>query len=247
MGNKITKCRVCGNANLIEVVDLGVQYLTGVFPKGPEVNVSKGRLQLLKCHPKDNERVCSLLQLSESFDLNEMYGENYGYRSGLNSSMVGHLKEKVEKIVGLQIIADGDIVVDIGANDGTTLGFYSPSFIRIGIDPTGEKFRKYYKEGISLLPYFFSSEMLLGYTKGKKAKVVTSFSMFYDLESPVDFCRQIRDVLDSEGVWVLEQSYMPLMLERKSFDTICHEHLEYYGLQQIVWILEAADLKVVDV
>lgn len=247
MGNKITKCRVCGNTNLIEVVDLGVQYLTGVFPKGPEVKISKGKLQLLKCHPMGNERVCSLLQLSESFDLNEMYGENYGYRSGLNSSMVQHLKEKVEKILGLQILSDGDIVVDIGANDGTTLGFYSPSLFRIGIDPTGEKFRKYYKEGINLIPSFFSSELLLCHTNGKKAKVVTSFSMFYDLESPVDFCRQIRDVLDLEGVWVFEQSYMPLMLERKSFDTICHEHLEYYGLQQIVWILEAADLKAVDV
>ena len=247
MGNKITKCRVCGNANLIEVVDLGVQYLTGVFPRGSEVKISKGRLQLLKCHPKGNERVCSLLQLSESFDLNEMYGENYGYRSGLNPSMVQHLKNKVEKIASLQILSDGDIVVDIGSNDGTTLGFYSPSFSRIGIDPTGEKFRKYYKEGISLLPSFFSSELLLSHTKEKKAKVITSFSMFYDLESPVDFCRQIKDVLDLDGVWVFEQSYMPMMLERKSFDTICHEHLEYYGLQQILWILDAADLKVIDV
>ena len=144
MVNKINKCRVCGNTNLIKVVDLGVQYLTGVFPANSNVNVSKGQLQLLKCHPKGAESVCSLLQLSESFDLNEMYGENYGYRSGLNPSMTKHLQDKVEKILSLKILSDGDVVVDIGANDGTTLGFYPSSFLRIGIDPTGEKFRKYY-------------------------------------------------------------------------------------------------------
>lgn len=247
MANEINKCRVCGNPNLIEVVDLGEQYLTGVFPRDPTVKVSKGRLRLFKCHPKNKESVCSLLQLSQSYDLGEMYGENYGYRSGLNPSMVSHLKEKVEKILSLNVLADDDMVVDIGANDGTTLGFYPTFLSRVGVDPTGEKFKSYYREGIDLLPDFFSSDLLMNYSGGRKAKVITSFSMFYDLESPVDFCRQIRDVLGVNGVWVFEQSYMPLMLERKSFDTICHEHLEYYGLQQIDWILDRADLKIIDV
>jgi hypothetical protein len=141
----------------------------------------------------------------------------------------------------------GDIVVDIGANDGTTLGFYPSTIRRVGVDPTGAKFRKYYQAEIELIPAFFKSDSLLAHTDGRKPKVVTSFSMFYDLESPIDFCKQITNVLDSEGIWVFEQSYMPLMLEKISFDTICHEHLEYYGLEQVIWILEAAELKVIDV
>ena len=138
-------------------------------------------------------------------------------------------------------------MVDIGSNDGTTLGFYPATLRRVGVDPTGEKFRAHYQKGVELISDFFSGEILLAYTSSKKAKVVTSFSMFYDLESPVDFCKQIRDVLDPKGMWVFEQSYMPLMLERNSFDTICHEHLEYYGLEQIIWIMAEAGLKVVDV
>jgi hypothetical protein len=241
------KCRVCGNENLVKVVDLGVQYLTGIFPRSLDEIVSKGPLTLVKCHPFGEENVCSLLQLSESFDLDEMYGANYGYRSGLNPSMVRHLQRKIDKILALKLIGDGDLVLDIGSNDGTTLGFYPSTLRRIGIDPTGAKFSKFYSEGIDLIPSFFSSKTLLRHTNNKKVKVVTSFSMFYDLESPVDFCRQIRDVLDPDGCWVFEQSYMPAMLEKNSFDTICHEHLEYYGLEQILWILERANLKIVDV
>jgi NDP-4-keto-2,6-dideoxyhexose 3-C-methyltransferase len=247
MSKKAMKCRVCGNKNLLTVVDLGEQYLTGVFPHTRDEKISKGQLALVKCHADSSKPVCSLLQLSESFDLDEMYGDNYGYRSGLNASMVKHLKGKVDRILGFGALASGDIVVDIGANDGTTLAFYPPSMRRIGVDPTGEKFRKYYQAGIELIPAFFSSASLLAHTDGCKPKVVTSFSMFYDLESPIDFCKQIANVLDVDGIWVFEQSYMPLMLEKKSFDTICHEHLEYYGLEQVIWILDAAGLKVVDV
>jgi len=247
MSKKITRCRVCGNINLVQVVDLGEQYLTGVFPRTSEEKISKGQLALVKCHADSNIPVCSLLQLSESFELDEMYGENYGYRSGLNASMVKHLKAKVDRILSITALEAGDIVVDIGANDGTTLGFYPPTIRRIGVDPTGEKFRKYYQVGIELIPAFFSSNSLLEHTDGRKPKVITSFSMFYDLESPIDFCKQIANVLDSDGMWFFEQSYMPLMLEKKSFDTICHEHLEYYGLEQVVWILNAAGLKVIDV
>ncbi len=241
------QCRVCGNNNLVQVVDLGEQYLTGVFPNTRDERISKGQLALVKCHADSSVPVCSLLQLSESFDLDEMYGDNYGYRSGLNASMVKHLKAKVDRILSFGALEAGDIVVDIGANDGTTLGFYPSTMKRVGVDPTGEKFRKYYQAEVELIPTFFNCDSLLAHTDGRKPKVVTSFSMFYDLESPIDFCKQITNVLDSEGIWVFEQSYMPLMLEKKSFDTICHEHLEYYGLEQVIWILNAAGLKVIDV
>ena len=244
---KIQQCRVCGNTHLELVVDLGEQYLTGIFPHHKaDKEITRGPLRLVKCHGGDD--VCGLLQLQHSYDLGEMYGDNYGYRSGLNPSMVRHLQGKVARICLQVNLVAGDLVVDIGSNDGTTLAAY-PEFLNlVGIDPTGEKFRKYYKSHIQLIPNFFSADLVEGAYLGKKAKVVTSFSMFYDLESPVNFAKEVAAVLDpKDGIWVFEQSYMPLMLERTAYDTICHEHLEFYALRQIVWIADQAGLKVVDV
>jgi NDP-4-keto-2,6-dideoxyhexose 3-C-methyltransferase len=247
MYKQIDKCRICGNAELIPVVDLGEQYLTGVFPRKESAStVTKGPLRLVKCHGGNN--VCGLLQLEHSYDRDELYGENYGYRSGLNASMVRHLHDKVARIRGAADLRPGDLVVDIGSNDGTTLGAYPKDLLLVGIDPTGEKFRRHYASHLRLISEFFSADLLTRAFPGRKAKVVTSFAMFYDLESPIDFAREIAGVLDpQEGIWVFEQSYMPLMLARNAYDTVCHEHLEYYGLKQIVWLTERAGLRIVDV
>ena len=247
MYKKVQQCRICGNTELIPVVDLGVHYLTGVFPRQNAADtLTKGPLRLVKCHGGD--KVCGLLQLEHSYDLDEMYGENYGYRSGLNASMVRHLHEKVARIRSIVDLRPGDIVADIGSNDGTALSAYPANLSLVGVDPTGEKFRRHYPAHVHLIADFFSAGLLSRAFPGRTAKVVTSFSMFYDIESPIDFAREVASVLDpEEGVWVFEQSYMPLMLERNAYDTICHEHLEYYGLKQILWLAERAGLKIVDV
>ncbi len=245
MFTKIESCRVCKNKNLELVVDLGEQHLTGVFPMTSSMaGITKGPLRLVKCHGTG----CGLLQLEHTYDLPEMYGDNYGYRSGLNQSMVTHLRNKVETIKTLTKLEKGDLVIDIGSNDGTTLGFYPEELDLVGVDPTGKKFHKYYASHVKLIPNFFSAGLVTEKFGSKKAKVVTSFSMFYDLEDPVKFAKDIATVLDPHtGIWVFEQSYMPTMLEMNSYDTICHEHLEYYGLKQIKWIAEAAGMKLIDV
>lgn len=244
----IQRCRICGNSNLIKVLDLGIQVLTGVFPRSKDQPVTRGPLQLLKCHDEVGGDVCGLLQLAHSYDLNEMYGDNYGYRSGLNPSMVRHLQEKVGRILGMANLSQGDLVVDIGSNDSTTLQAYPPECYRLaGIDPTGVKFKQYYPPHVELIPDFFSLEKFGALFGGQKAKVVTSFSMFYDLEAPMDFMREVRDILHPEGIWVFEQSYMPAMLERNAYDTVCHEHLEYYGLKQIKWMTDKVGLRIVDI
>lgn len=242
---KIERCRICGNTNLVEVLNLGVQALTGVFPKDPDATITSGPLILLKC---TGEGACGLLQLAHSYDLEEMYGANYGYRSGLNASMVSHLRSKVERIKGYGLIEPGSIILDIGSNDGTTLGLYDLEDVKlVGIDPTAEKFRSYYKPGITVVPEFFSAQAFRRHFGDEKARVVTSFSMFYDMEDPTGFMQQIADILDDRGIWVCEQSYMPLMLETTSYDTACHEHLEYYAMAQILWMAEKTGLEVVDV
>lgn len=248
MFKTISNCRICGGSHLINVMSLGVQTLTGVFPKSPAEVITSGPVDLVQCA---NEGGCGLVQLKQSYDLGEMYGMNYGYRSGLNASMVNHLKSKVEKILNLGILQHGDLVIDIGSNDATTLRAYPAGVYQlVGIDPTGVKFSSYYTTPppeIRLIPEFFSAEAVAKALSGKKAKVITSFSMFYDLEDPVAFAKEIERALDDEGIWVFEQSYLPAMLRTNSFDTICHEHLEFYALKQINWIAEKACLKVLDV
>lgn len=237
----IKACRVGKKADLVSVVDLGSQALTGVFPKSPSEVVTVGPLELV-WSPSSG-----LLQLKHSYEPEEMYGDNYGYRSGLNQSMVDHLTNKVGGLERMVNPTSGDVVLDIGSNDCTTLKAYADqSLKRIGIDPTGQKFSSFYPDGIDLVPNFFSADAFRT-VSDKPAKIVTSIAMFYDLEDPIAFARQIAEVLAADGVWHFEQSYMPSMLRLNSYDTICHEHVEYYSLSVVDKILDAADLKLVDV
>jgi NDP-4-keto-2,6-dideoxyhexose 3-C-methyltransferase len=245
MIDKLRKCRICGNNNLEIVVDLGMQYLTGRFPKDKNENITMGPLELVQCNYDSG---CGLVQLNHSYDLNEMYGESYGYRSGLNSGMVKHLQLKVKKILDMELLLDGDCVLDIGSNDGTSLNSYPPNKYRlIGIDPSSKKFQKYYNKGIDRVADFFSSTTFKKKYPDIYPKIITSFSMYYDLEDPVIFASDISSVLDIDGLWIFEQSYLPFMLNSNSFDTICHEHLEYYSLHQIKFILDKVDMHICDV
>ena len=242
----LKRCRLCGAGEFEEVVDLGSHVLSGVFPASERESVSAGPLRLVRCCAGDG---CGLLQLEQSFSPDEMYGDNYGYRSGLNPSMVRHLQSKVRAIEGLTALSDGDVVIDIGSNDGTTLAAYQlgARLRRIGVDPSGEKFRQYYPEGAELVADFFAADVLAGHLGESRAAVVTSFSMLYDLEEPLAFAMDVSRVLRDGGLWVFEQSYMPAMLEANSYDTICHEHLEYYSMRQIVWMLDRVGMAVSDI
>jgi len=241
MYSKISACRICAGSDLTTVLSLGEQCLTGVFLRSPTEPITRGPLDVVWC------RQCGLLQMLESYSLDEMYGDNYGYRSGLNGSMVRHLQQKVRFLERLAQPKDGEIVLDIGSNDATTLKAYSGKLRRIGIDPTGNKFRQYYTDDIALVPDFFSASAFEKLFPNERAKIVTSIAMFYDLERPAAFVADVASVLADDGVWHFEQSYMPSMLRTNSYDTICHEHLEFYSFRVVKNLLEAAGLRVVDV
>jgi hypothetical protein len=225
---------------MLKVIDLGDQYLTSRFPKKNDNSTPVSPMVLLKCSR------CGLVQLKDSLDSKEMYESQYGYRSGISNTMRCHLEKYNCQIRSKIRIDPGDHVLDIGCNDGTMLRFY-PFGNKIGIDPTGIQFSEYH-EGLKIIPNYFSFQNL--YEKidpSIKFKVISSISMFYDLPDPVQFAKDIFSCLDDEGIWTMEQSYIGSMIERKSFDTICHEHLEYYALRQISWIAEQAKLKIIDV
>lgn len=241
MYKEITECRVCKSKDLVTVLSLGEQYLTGVFPKKPDEKISKGPLDLVWCNK------CGLLQMKESYSLDEMYGENYGYRSGLNKSMVEHLSHKIRTLETLVGPTENDLVIDIGSNDATSLKAYKSKCKKVGIDPTGVKFKEFYTDDITLIPDFFTADKFLKLFPNKKAKIITSIAMFYDLENPLQFIEDIEKCLDNEGVWHFEQSYMPSMLRTNSYDTICHEHLEFYSFKVVKNMLEQKGMRIVDV
>jgi len=241
MYTEIKKCRICNSANLITVLSLGEQYLTGVFPKSPKEKITKGPLDLVWCPDS------GLLQMKQSYDKNEMYGENYGYRSGLNASMVRHLTQKSYFLEKLVKPTEQSLIIDIGSNDATSLKAYTTKCRKVGIDPTGIKFKQFYTDDIVLLPNFFSAKIFAAAFPKDKAKIITSIAMFYDLDDPNSFVHDVASVLADDGIWHFEQSYMPSMLRTNSYDTICHEHLEFYSFKVVKNILENADLRVVDV
>lgn len=249
MIREIEQCRICGRSDLKPIINLGSQALTGIFPRSKEQKITSGPLELVRCNDEANPEACGLLQLRHSYDLAELYGQDYGYRSGLNQSMLAHLRGIVQNIESLANLKTDDFILDIGSNDGSLLSFYpeAKGLNLVGIDPTGAKFKEYYQPRIHLIPAFFSAEEIKKNFGSKKMKVVTSISMFYDLESPLTFMREICEVLADDGIWVLEQSYMPTMLKVTAYDTICHEHLEYYGLKQIKWMADRVGLKIISI
>lgn len=240
---QISQCRICKGKHLDSVLNLWNQALTWVFPL-PNEEVEIWPLELVKCVSTEG---CGLLQLGHDYNMEQLYWDNYGYRSGLNWSMVKHLSTIVDKAKSLVDLKPGDLVIDIASNDGTMLSAYwNHGYELLWVDPTSKKFSEYYPDYVDYVSDFFTEGAVRSKTS-KKAKVITSISMFYDLPDPTAFVADVASVLDDDGIWILEQSYMPTMIDVVSYDTVCHEHLEYYALRQIKWLVEGAGMKVIDV
>ena len=240
IGARTDGCLACGCRELVPVLDLGTMALTGLFPATAEESVPEGPLELVRCAGQ-----CALVQLRHVYPAHLLYGDGYGYRSGLNGAMVEHLRRVADwarsRVDGLNA---GDFVLDIGSNDGTLLSSFAPGPTLVGIDPTIRKFGHHYREDIQRVPDFFTADLWRRSFGRARARLVTSIAMFYDLVDPVGFASDIAEVLAPDGVWITEQSYLPTMLERAAYDTVCHEHLEYYGLRQIDYIARRAGLQV---
>ena len=239
--NYLNTCRACGSTALTKVIDLGDQHIQGVFikPGSPTPPMRKIPLALVRCDPTRDENACGLLQTSCTVPPEILYA-TYWYRSGTNRTMRDHLAGIAREMATLLERTDAR-VLDIGCNDGTLLLAYPPGFDRYGIDPSNAIVE--IEGDVTVVQDRFPSAELAQRMDGRKFDGITSIAMFYDLTDPVGFVRAIKDVLGPEGIWIFEMSYMPSMLRTTSYDTICHEHLEYYSLAVLEYILAKAGMK----
>ena len=242
-------CRICASKALTPVLSLGDQYIAGAFadPKGTPPVQRRIPLDLVRCDPSVDQNACGLVQLRHSVPPNILY-RSYWYRSGINQTMRDNLAGIAHQAEAAVELQPGDLVIDIGCNDGTLLKSYkSPGLRLLGFDPATNIIEYARAQGIPVLNDFFSAANLRTVYADEKPKVITSIAMFYDLENPHSFVQDIKSILHERGIWILELSYLPTMLEMNSFDTICHEHLEYYGLAPMERLLAEHDLQVIDV
>lgn len=234
---KRTTCRITGEP-LVPLFSLGDIYISD-FLNGNEIPDPQNKVELKLAMSK----YAGIVQLTNTADFDSMY-TNYWYKSGINESMVKELKGIVDSVLSVKKLQDEDVWIDIGCNDGTLLKFVPENIFRVGVDPVKSNCDEANAKGISTINDYFSFEAV---GNDPKASVITSIAMFYDLEDPKKFCNDIYEVLEDNGLWVIQLSYLPLMIEQLAFDNICHEHLEYYSLDTIMYLLGISGFKVVDV
>ena len=238
----IKKCRFCEKNRFENIIDLGNQPLSGVFPNIKSKDPPRNKLQLIRCVN------CKLIQLKHTANIKKMYGSDYGYNSSLSKLMINHLRSEFNNLMNYAKSKSNISVLDIGSNDSTFLSFYEKNIFKLGVDPSGNRFLKNYKKNNAyLINDFFSYENISKKYPNKKFDIITSYAMFYDIDNPLSFCKDINKLLCRNGVWNLELSYLPLLIQNMTYDQICHEHLTYYDLTMLNKILSVSKLKILHV
>lgn len=246
--NVISQCRVCGNQNLTELMHIEEQFISPTFVKSNQNNplaAIKIPMTVMLCDSDNQSNGCGLVQLRETTDPQLLYTD-YFYRSATNRTMVQDLSTVVSKALSKVKIAKGDVVVDIAANDGTLLKNYSKELIRYGVEPAKNIDWSTLDEEIVIVNDYFNDEALAKVLAGRKVKIYTCCAMFYDLEDPNEFVQLVKNTLASDGVWCIQLSYVLLMLENMNFYDICHEHLAYYSLETLNYLMERHGLTIFD-
>jgi SAM-dependent methyltransferase len=238
MKNKF--CRNCRNNKFFNLLSLGKISFTGKFSKSLFNNIPKAYLNLIMC------KKCKLVQLDRNFNPKYLYGKDYGYRSGINKTMNEHLKKTVKKCSALAGLKANDLVLDIASNDATLLNYYQKNIITVGVDPLVNKYKTCYKKINYKISKFFQISDIKKLNLTKKFKIISALSVFYDLVDPNRFIKGIKECLEENGIFVLEHADLLSIIKNNLFDTICHEHLEYYSSKVIIDMMNFNGLKVFD-
>ena len=241
---EIFRCRSCDAESLTPIISFGNQYISNFVEskESQEKNGVRVPLDLVLCEN------CKLLQLKHNAPGEAMWGEQYWYKSGISSTIKADLKDITEKAQKLSQVKNQDIIIDIGCNDGTLLDFYpKENFLLVGFEPSKNVAREAELKGHNVIGDFFNAEDFIKNFGIKKAKIITAISMFYDLENPNRFVEDIKQCLDVNGLFIIQQNYLLKMLEQNAFDNILHEHREYYSLISLKNLLDKHGLEIFDI
>lgn len=236
-----TTCRLCGSNKLEDVFSLGDQYINDFVPKEKIGKGLKAPLELIICNN------CSLLQLRHTAPQELLYSRHYWYRSGVTDTMRRALREITEEIESMISLKAGDVVLDIGANDGTLLSTYTVKGIhRVGCEPANNLIDLLRQNADYVIPDFWDYSIYLNRTREwgiGKAKVITAIGMFYDLEDPNKFIKDAQQALAEDGIFIAQLMCLGPMIEKNDVGNICHEHLEYYSLDSLKYLFESNGLE----
>ena len=238
----IDKCRVCFSDSINEVLKLDPQYVATTFVKSNKNNMMskiKIPLTLMLC------KNCGLVQLRETVRTDLLY-QNYFYRTSINDTMKRDLQDVVNYAVNNAKPISDDIVVDIGANDCTMVSMFPKNLNRIAVEPAKNIDWSNVEKSITIVNEYFSKDIVLKASGGKKAKIVTATAMFYDFDDPNIATKDIKAILDDDGVCVIQVSYLLDTIKDMNFYDVVHEHLEYYSLKSINYLMENNGLTVID-
>lgn len=241
--SRINSCRICGNEMLTDILSLGNQYVSDFLRDDESQETLKAPLDLVLCSA--DEGGCGLPQLAHTVDQDYLYRE-YWYKSGINESMVESLEDIAKSGQVIADIEPGDTVIDIGCNDGTLLECFEDDLELIGFEPARNLVDEARAGASRIFNDFFNAEIYLREYPDCSADLITSIAMFYDLDDPNEFVKDIRTCLADDGVWIIQMGYLVDKLKNNAFDCICHEHLEYYSLFALENLLTRHDMSVID-
>lgn len=236
--SKIKSCRISNDQQLIAIGKLGPLTLTGSFLTGLKSKIPITPVNIVF------SKKSLLLQLAHNYKLSRLFGNNYGYRSGLNKTMVKHLKKKAKKLSNFLKLKKNDFILDIGSNDGTFLNSFNKNINKFGSDPTAKKYKEFYDKNITIIPDLFPNNKIL--TVKKKFKLISSIAMFYDLMDPIKFCHEVANLLHPEGIFHVELAYLPDIINKNLYDTFCQEHLTYYSYLSFSYLVDQTPFKIIN-
>jgi len=231
-------CINCNYHKSKSLINFGKISFTGKFPKKNQ-NIKKAPINLVMC------KNCKLVQLKDKFNQSYLFNNDYGYRTGINETMRSHVKDIVKTASSLVKLKRNDYVLDIASNDATLLNFYPRTVIKFGIDPIINKYIKEYKKINFFVANFFSKKNIQKLTY-KKFKIITALAVFYDLHKPNNFLNDIENILEDNGILILEFTDLYSIFKKNMFDAFCHEHIGYYSTKILNEICQKNNLRIFD-
>jgi len=239
---KHNNCRLCGSNQLDKAFSLGEQYINDFVEEDKVTSGIKAPLDLVMC------KQCSLIQLQHTAPQELLYSRHYWYRSGVTQTMRDGLRDVSATIERIMNLKAGDVILDIGANDGTLLASFEISGLtKVGCEPANNLIEMLSKHATYVMHDFWGSDRYNELSKEwgiGKAKVITALGMFYDLDDPNSFIKDVQKTLTEDGVFIAQLMCLASMLQKNDLGNICHEHIEYYSFASLKFMFEKNGLEI---